>query len=426
MTPRLSRHIARAAAAAAVSLATLGARAGEPQVPPLSAGDFAGIEALYARTLHDAEASTGTRHWLTNLVMEPAPGGALAWPYIVRSRGAEMALAVLYRDRLVRDGDSWRIVEHEEHPGTVMPPREHVSAPANESSRVFTAQDFAEIKRLISRYNLGYDNAAPFDGGILSSLSFTLDALFERPGGATRRGRREAVIQALEFQKKPGLHHWDSNLLVDIAPNGDVTSVNYDMQFNVAEGGAPVRLNGAGLLHHRFVRTAEGWLIKYRRYDGLTQVPDQHWPVTGYGIRAAQIQPASGDAPGAGLSAGDYAEIEQLYSRNSFALDSAANGGADFARTFVEDGVLVRGATATGHRALAALAAGQPPTLRHWTTNLTVVPAASGATGRVYVLTFTPGSPGTVNDVGHFDDQLVRTPDGWRFQRRTYRSDGAR
>lgn len=414
--------LAAAVVAGALHVPVTGARA---TLAPLTAADHVAIEALYTRTLHDAGVRAGERHWLTNFFVEPVPGGAEAWAYIVRGKGAEMTLATLYRDRLVKAGASWRIVKHEEFPGTVMPPREHLLPPSNEADTALTARDIAEMKRLISRYNLGYDNAAPFDRGVLSSLSFTLDALFERPGGATRIGRDGAIVQAKEFQSKTGLHHWDANFLFDVSPSGEVTSINYDMQFNVADGGGPVRLNGAGLLFHKFVRTAEGWLMNYRRYDAPAAVKPMKWPVPGYGMTARELS-APPVARGR-LSEADRVEIEQLYARASVAFDAGLEDGADFARTFTADGVLVRdGAATRGHAALTAAAAGNTanPVLHQWLTNLTVDASRDGAVGRVYVLHFTAGNaPKAVNDVGTFDDQLVRTKEGWRFARRRYTSE---
>lgn len=412
-------------AAAILTGATHGTLSGaRAALTPLTAADHVAIDALYQRTLHEEGVRTGVRHWLTNFFAEPVPGGAEAWSYIVRSTGAEMTIATLYRDRLVKRGGHWRIEKHEEFPGTVMPPREHLLPPSNVGEKTLTARDIFEMKRLITRYNLGYDNAAPFDGGVLSSLSFTVDALFERPGGATRVGRAGAIVQAKEFQSKTGLHHWDTNYLFDVAPDGEVTSINYDMQFNVADGGSPVKLNGAGLLFHKFIRTPEGWLMKYRRYDAPATVKPMKWPAPGYGMTARELS-ARAAAKGR-LSEADRVEIEQLYARASFAFDAGLAHGADFARTFTPDGVLVRhGTTTSGQAALTAVAADAEanPVLHHWLTNLTIEPSPEGAIGRVYVLNFMPGNAATaVRDVGHFDDRLVRTNEGWRFARRAYTS----
>ena len=86
------------------------------------------------------------------------------------------------------------------------------------------------------------------------------------------------------------------------------------------------------------------------------------------------------------LTALDYAQIEMLYGRNNMALDSGADGGSRFARTFTADGELrsPRGRT-VGHAALARLAADTERGLRHWTSNLMIEPSADGAIGWGYI-----------------------------------------
>ncbi len=129
----------------------------------------------------------------------------------------------------------------------------------------------------------------------------------------------------------------------------------------------------------------------------------------------------------------DYAEIQQLYARYAFAYDTAENNGNDYARTFTADGAFFfpngdplkrcppstsgRGSTCQGPEALATLARGRGDknrlTLSHVTTNIVIEPVPGGATGRAY-LTLRSGSGGL------YEDQLVKTVDGWRFKLRAY------
>ena len=51
--------------------------------------------------------------------------------------------------------------------------------------------------------------------------------------------------------------------------------------------------------------------------------------------------------------------------------------------------------------------------------NLVVTPTAEGATARMYFVSFEVSySPPKPALSGHYDDVLVRTPDGWRFKER--------
>ena len=87
--------------------------------------------------------------------------------------------------------------------------------------------------------------------------------------------------------------------------------------------------------------------------------------------------------------------------------------------------MLLRGGTTTsGQESLAALAASNVPGLHTWTSNLVVEPTRDGAVGRVYVLTVCgAGADRPIGDVGTYDDELVKTREGWRFRKRTYVSD---
>jgi hypothetical protein len=127
------------------------------------------------------------------------------------------------------------------------------------------------------------------------------------------------------------------------------------------------------------------------------------------------------------LPARDYFEIKQLYARYVQGLDSGANGGNAFANVFTPSGVLMdeHGTLTQGHAELAALAraTGKGSThVAHFETNLLIVPAPGGATGRSYVVSVGPGPGGQpilTND-GQFQDELVKTPAGWRFSKREY------
>ena len=137
-----------------------------------------------------------------------------------------------------------------------------------------------------------------------------------------------------------------------------------------------------------------------------------------------------GAAPGAQqgegmLTAQDYAEIQQLYAHYAWSIDTRADNGMVYARTFTPDGEFVNGdSRTTGHEQLAAMIRGdgQPsPVPTHFTMNIAVESAPGGARGRAY-LAITggePGGPQTLNTTGTYSDILVKTSEGWRFKQRT-------
>lgn len=132
------------------------------------------------------------------------------------------------------------------------------------------------------------------------------------------------------------------------------------------------------------------------------------------------------------LSASDYLEIEQLVYKYGWALDSGENNGFAYADLYAADGTFTgtnqgpNGRTYQGRENLAALARGPQRgalNVGHLVTNLIVTPTAGGAVGRVYVGIFDPGEPGTRPGAGHggyYDDVYVKTPQGWRFSKRSY------
>jgi hypothetical protein len=448
---------------AAVALAFLTAVPGlvafrNAVVSPLTGADYAEIETLYGRSLHDlglgAEdgrafarsftpdgewvlpagavtgqtaiaarslAAKGRRFWLTNLHVEPLPSGITGWGYVVQSQGASFVEGGLYQDVLVKTPAGWRVKTRTYHPGTTWPRAELPQMMRGASTGAArTATDYHEMENLIARYNVGYDNSGPFDKGLLSIQPFTPDTRFERINGPTFTGA-EAAKQS--GGHPPLLHHWDTNLVIAVAPDGAVSSVSYDLTFNVEQGGAPVKIGAPGLLHHRYVMTPEGWRIGYRRYEGVGTTPQINWPDPALAPLSATFAPEKPARKGA-LSAADVVAIKQLYLLANVALDSAAEGGRRFAGTFTPDGVLVNGATrAVGTEALARVAAAVTPGLHRWISNITAEPSRGGATGRAYGFRLgLKGEPGVtenrVEEVVLYEDQLVKTAQGWRFKER--------
>ena len=123
------------------------------------------------------------------------------------------------------------------------------------------------------------------------------------------------------------------------------------------------------------------------------------------------------------LTEADYAEIQRLYARYSWALDSRADDGRAYANVFTEDGELVVGANRTvGRERLMAFGAGRAAAVqpRHFTSNIIISPSPEGARGSVYLLVVSQNETGESATVstGTYDDILVKTAEGWRFKRR--------
>jgi hypothetical protein len=122
----------------------------------------------------------------------------------------------------------------------------------------------------------------------------------------------------------------------------------------------------------------------------------------------------------------DFIDIQQLYASLARGLDSADANGYAFARNFVADGVQ---GSLVGQKALADFAQNwhenrNGANIRHSTSNLIITPTADGATASAYLLMLNVGEkPATVFGTASEEDLLVKTPEGWRFKKRTIRAD---
>jgi hypothetical protein len=126
------------------------------------------------------------------------------------------------------------------------------------------------------------------------------------------------------------------------------------------------------------------------------------------------------------LTADDYIEIQQLYARYNISID--AGDGEAYAATFTPDGVFNKMA---GHDALAAFVRNwhdnmKGANMRHWNTNLAIMGTPEGASGAVYLLLVdVSAKPPVITTAAKYEDQLVKTPVGWRFKNRVTKGEGA-
>ena len=141
-------------------------------------------------------------------------------------------------------------------------------------------------------------------------------------------------------------------------------------------------------------------------------------------VIAGVLAVASSSAAQSGsLSADDYIEIQQLYAKYAHTLDLGdAQGWAD---TFAPDGVF---GESQGHDQLKAFAEGFMASFegaaRHWNTQVVITPTAEGAHGSCYLLLVDPRTqPYTIMAAGIYQDTVVKTSAGWRFQERVFNPD---
>jgi hypothetical protein len=117
----------------------------------------------------------------------------------------------------------------------------------------------------------------------------------------------------------------------------------------------------------------------------------------------------------------DKDAISELLHRYCFCMDEGRF--AELAAMFAPDGEWIAPyQTATGPADIAAwLELSVPPQPRrmHYVMNSIVTPDGTRATARSNYLVMVEGPSGPIPSVcGTYDDELVKQPDGWRFQRR--------
>lgn len=121
------------------------------------------------------------------------------------------------------------------------------------------------------------------------------------------------------------------------------------------------------------------------------------------------------------MTAQDYVEIQQLYAKYNHSIDS---GNADaWADTFTADGAFNNN---VGRDALKKFIndtwvgrMNGPSTRQHWNTNLSITGDSKAAKGSVYLMLVDFSTkPVSIASMGLYDDELVKTPQGWRFTKR--------
>ncbi len=128
---------------------------------------------------------------------------------------------------------------------------------------------------------------------------------------------------------------------------------------------------------------------------------------------------------GGKLTTDDLVEIQQLYAKYNWTLDSGDSQG--YAATFTPDGVFNNN---NGHDAIVKFAdgfhAGLGAHVKHWNTNLMITPSPTGANGQVYlVLVDYATKPPSIFTSAAYTDELVKTAQGWRFKKRQTKGDVA-
>ena len=313
--------------------------------------------------------------------------------------------------------------------------RAAAQAPAGRTNvPALSALDYLEIEQLTYRYGYALDSGA--DNGYAYADLYTDDGTFtgtnQGPSGRTYSGRDALAALARGGRRGPlWVSHYVTNVVIEPTATGAVGRA-YVAILDIGNGGngAPSRVDHGGLYNDVYVKTPRGWRFKSRTfYASTTGAPVQPPPavVRAPGrISGSTASSVASEAPADGrLTAQDYIDIQQLVARYPFALDQNIDNGASYANLFTPDAVFRQPRT-EGRPALAKLATSQPSGpryVRHFIANHVIEATPSGASGRQYLVVVdigAPGQPGSIYLGGHYEDEYVRTPEGWRFRTRTF------
>jgi SnoaL-like domain len=423
-----------------------------------------------------------TVHYTMNHVIEPTPDGAIGkayliefnwgiapaeatggtgggagtgpangWDMVGRKAGELARTGGHYEDVYVKTPVGWRFKKRDFIPSTSgadptplappsiptdttpvdtlapLAPAANFVAPTQQSS--LSATDYLEIAQLVASYGHALDSGyGRGENGEAYAGLYTADASF---AGATGHDQLVRLGQ-IQPRGPDFVRHYLTNHVIEPMPGGAKGREYLAVIDNGLNGKASSLFLG-GHYEDTYVKTPQGWRIKTRRLFPPRSGPQDQTAATPPAASAAQVAgTAAVAAPASSLSAADTIAIQQLIARSAYALDSAADRGAAYAQLFTADGAFItktaQPAEIKGRTQLAAFAVGDlthrgPAFVREYLTNYIIQPSRGAATGRVYVVWIEVGENGNAGAIqggGHYEDEYVKTRDGWRIALRTF------
>jgi hypothetical protein len=380
-----------------------------------------------------------------------AAGPANGWDLVGRKAGELARTGGHYEDVYIKTPVGWRFKKRDFIPSTSdadpaplappnippapaaidtrapLAPAANFVAPTQQSS--LTASDYLEIAQLVASYGHALDSGyGKGENGEAYAGLYTADASFAGSNG------HDQLVRLGQIQPRGPdfVRHYLTNHVIEPMPGG-AKGKEYLAVIDNGENGKASSLFLGGHYEDTYVKTPEGWRIKTRRLFPPRSGPQPQAAATPSTTSAAQSAGTAAVATRANsLPAADTIEILQLIARSAYALDTAADRGAAYAQLFTADGAFItktaRPAEIKGRTQLAAFAVGDlthrgPVYVREYLTNTIIQPLRAGATGRVYVVWIEVGengNTGVIQGGGHYDDEYIKTREGWRIGRRTF------
>jgi len=232
------------------------------------------------------------RHYLTNHVIEPMPGGAKGKEYLVvldiseTGMPGSIFLAGHYEDTYVRTADGWRFKTRRLFPARPGPQQTQnaagaaaapsfVAAPAAKSA--LSADDYLAIQQLVAKASYAIDRLD--DGGRAFASLFTPDARLRAPGVDAKGRDSLAAFAAREPGSRGPLyvHEFVADHVIQSAAPRSASGRVYAVGLRIAEGETPGAIENGGHFEDTYVKTADGWRIKSRTYVPSKLGPREKW-----------------------------------------------------------------------------------------------------------------------------------------------------
>ena len=425
-------------------------------------GSFSGRDQLLA--LGRGRAPTSPRRFIVNHIVDPAPDGASGRVYVVEvdlppngaDGGTITSIGGIYEDAYRKTAAGWRIQRRQflpskaavrpavtaaniakpspaAAPGPAPGPAVAAAPPANAPQPVARAgikplapADYLAIQHLVARYGYAVDTGAPNGTGAALAALFTPDGTFEGPGvaagtkGTTQLAALARIAPENPTRRGPNhVAHFLTNHLIEPTGDGAVGKV-YFLVLAFGDPGQPHSISAGGAYEDVYARTADGWRFKSRRYHRGRAATAATWQ---WMPSAIPVRPAPQDAASSGpLTSMDYLDIRRLVANYAYALDGGADEGGAYADNFAPGATLFNQVrTRDDMKALAIREPHGPQFTRHFLANVLVEPGPSGPVGKQHLAVIDISEEGKESAIylgGRYDDEYLKTPQGWKFKTR--------
>jgi hypothetical protein len=224
-------------------------------------------------------------HWVSNLLIDPAPEGAKSWSSLLlftiddTGRTVRNAGGGILHETYSKTSEGWQIAYRRYEALGTTPTINWPSPDAGrfvaalapegqrsrrDSGRRLSSRDYIEIEQLYIRNNIGSDSAA--NEGRAYAETFSPSGRLVLPS-RTIAGRQNLV--AFAGSNPPGLRTAMSNLLIEPSSNGATGSaylLTADIDAAQPRPGSQSQLTGAGVYQDVLVKEPDGWRFSQRTY----------------------------------------------------------------------------------------------------------------------------------------------------------------